>query len=143
MGEVVSIAARMEQAAQPGHALISPDTRRLAGSAIQVRSLGPQPVKGVPHPMELFELVGVSSDPRHGRSSPLDAGRFVGREAELTTLTQAFLALSRGLAASSLSAARQEQESHASSRSSYVVASMRDQTSSTAIRNLSVSVAIN
>jgi class 3 adenylate cyclase/tetratricopeptide (TPR) repeat protein len=90
MGEVVSIAARMEQSAQPGHALISPDTRRLAGSAIQVRSLGPQPVKGVPQPMELFELVGVSSDRRHARrSSPLDAGRFVGREAELKTLTQA------------------------------------------------------
>ena len=42
MGVAVSIAARMEQAAEAGHVVISPETKRLAGDGLEVRSLGLQ-----------------------------------------------------------------------------------------------------
>ena len=54
MGLAVSVAARMEQAAEAGRVVISPQTRRLAGDAVEVRSLGLQPVKGLEQPMELL-----------------------------------------------------------------------------------------
>jgi class 3 adenylate cyclase/tetratricopeptide (TPR) repeat protein len=90
MGQAVSVAARMEQTAEAGHALISSETRRLAGDVIEVRSLGVQPVRGVPEPMELFELLAVSANARHAHSLQWDAAsRFVGRETEVTLLCDA------------------------------------------------------
>ena len=90
MGEAVSIAARMEQAAEVGSVLISRETRRLAGDAFLVRSLGVQPVKGIRQPMELFRLLAPSLDAQHtSRLQRHTASSFVGRESEVTMLTQA------------------------------------------------------
>jgi class 3 adenylate cyclase/tetratricopeptide (TPR) repeat protein len=97
MGQAVSVAARMEQAAEAGHVLISPETRRLAGDVVQVRSLGVQPVKGVLQPMELFDLLAVSAAGQHAHRLQWDAAsRFVGREPEVTVLTQALLSALAG-----------------------------------------------
>ena len=90
MGEAVSVAARMEQAAEAGGAVISLETRRLAGAAIQVRPLGFQPVKGMPDPIELFALEGVSPRVQHSHRLHWDAASlFVGRETEAGLLAHA------------------------------------------------------
>jgi class 3 adenylate cyclase/tetratricopeptide (TPR) repeat protein len=89
-GVAVSVAARMEQVAEPGRAVISPETRRLAGDAIEVKALGPREIKGLPEPMELFELVATAADRHHAhRLAWDDASRFVGREPQVAMLASA------------------------------------------------------
>ena len=45
VGQTTHLAARMEQLADPGAIVITPDTLALAESYIEVKSLGPVPVK--------------------------------------------------------------------------------------------------
>src|SRR5262245_24618868 len=79
----------MEQLATPGSILLTADTLRLVEGLVQVTALGPVPVKGLPEPVEVFELVGASM--LRGRFQARVAGgltRFVGREPELAALVQ-------------------------------------------------------
>ena len=56
----------------------------------QVNALGPIPVKGLAEPVEVFELVGVTSVSRRLQATAARGlTRFVGRETELAALTQA------------------------------------------------------
>ena len=90
VGQTTHLAARMEQLATPGSSLLTADTLRLVEGLVQVTALGPIPVKGLPEPVEVFELVGAS--PLRGRFQARVAGgltRFVGREPELAALVQA------------------------------------------------------
>jgi len=94
VGQTTHLAARMEQLARPGTALLTADTLRLVEGYVEVKPLGPVPVKGLPEPIEVYELL------RAGRvRSRLQAAvargltRFVGRDAELEQLHQA---LARG-----------------------------------------------
>ena len=90
VGQTTHLAARMEQLATPGSILLTADTLRLVEGLVQVKALGPIPVKGLPEPVEIFELVGASSLRR--RFQARVAGgltRFVGRETELAALVQA------------------------------------------------------
>jgi class 3 adenylate cyclase len=73
----------MEQLAPPGSILLTADTLRLVEGLVQVTALGPIPVKGLPEPVEVFELVGAST--LRGRFQARVAGgmtRFVGRDTE-------------------------------------------------------------
>jgi hypothetical protein len=57
---------------------------------VQVNALGPIPVKGLTEPVEVFELVGVTSVRRRLQATAARGlTRFVGRETELAALTQA------------------------------------------------------
>jgi class 3 adenylate cyclase len=58
VGQTTHLAARMEQAAMPGSTLITADALRLAEGYIQVKALGPIPVKGLTGPIEVFEVTG-------------------------------------------------------------------------------------
>ncbi len=90
IGQTTHLAARMEQLATPGSILLTADTLRLVEGLVQVKALGPIPVKGLPEPVEVFELVGAST--LRGRFQARVAGgltRFVGRETELAALVQA------------------------------------------------------
>src|SRR5213593_4418871 len=51
VGQTTHLAARMEQLASPGSILLTPSTLALAEDFLQVRSLGPTPVKGVSEPV--------------------------------------------------------------------------------------------
>jgi class 3 adenylate cyclase len=90
VGQTTHLAARMEQLARPGTTLITPDTLRLVEGLVRVTALGPIPVKGLPAPVEVYELVGAS--PLRGR---FQAGvlrgltRFVGRDQELAIVQHA------------------------------------------------------
>ena len=77
----------MEQIADPGAVVITPDTLALVEGYVEVQSLGPVPVKGLSDPIDVYELTGIGSArtrlearTRHGLT------RFVGRAAELERL---------------------------------------------------------
>jgi hypothetical protein len=61
VGQTTHLAARMEQLAHPGSTLLTADTLRLVEGLVQVAALGPIPVKGLPAPVEVFELIGASA----------------------------------------------------------------------------------
>jgi class 3 adenylate cyclase/tetratricopeptide (TPR) repeat protein len=91
VGETAHLAARMEQLATPGTIRLTAATVRLVEGLVQVTALGPVPVKGLAEPVEVFELVGVSSVRRRLQAAAVRGlTRFVGRQHELETLHQAF-----------------------------------------------------
>jgi class 3 adenylate cyclase/tetratricopeptide (TPR) repeat protein len=90
VGQTTVLAARMEQMAKPGSVLMTVETLRLAEGSVQVRPLGPVPVKGLAQPVEVFELVGaMPSRTRLQAAASRGLPRFVGRQAELAALRQA------------------------------------------------------
>ncbi|PON18770.1 hypothetical protein C2W62_06225 [Candidatus Entotheonella serta] len=61
VGPTTHLAARMEQLSRPGSTRLSAATLRLVEGLVQVNALGLIPVKGLPEPVEVYELTGVSS----------------------------------------------------------------------------------
>jgi len=89
VGQTTHLAARMEQLATPGTIRLTAITLRLVEGLVQVQALGPFPVKGLPEPVEVFELVGVSTiRQRLQATAGRGLTRFVGRHPELATLQQ-------------------------------------------------------
>jgi class 3 adenylate cyclase len=90
VGQTTHLAARMEQLALPGSIRLTAATLRLAEGLVQVHTLGQFPVKGLPEPVEVFELVGASTTHRRLQASAARGlTRFVGRQQELMALQQA------------------------------------------------------
>src|SRR5438128_5583125 len=90
VGQTTHLAARMEQLARPGTALLTADTLRQVEGYIEVTPLGPVPVKGLQEPIEVYEL--LRAGPVRSRLQAAVARgltRFVGRDAELEQLRQA------------------------------------------------------
>jgi class 3 adenylate cyclase/tetratricopeptide (TPR) repeat protein len=90
VGQTTHLASRMEQLADPGRILLTTGTRALAEGFIEVRPLGPTPVKGLAGPVEVYELTGADV-PRSRLRASATRGltRFVGRTAEMTRLVDA------------------------------------------------------
>jgi class 3 adenylate cyclase/tetratricopeptide (TPR) repeat protein len=87
VGQTTHLAARMEQIADPGAIVITPNTLTLAEGYVEVRSLGPIPVKGLPDPLEIFELSGAGQARTRLQAAALRGlTRFVGRDAEVEHL---------------------------------------------------------
>ena len=90
VGDVVHLASRMEQIAEPGTINITGDTLRLAEGLVETRPLGAQPIKGISRPIEVYELTGIAAAPLVGRpASPLGLTPFTNRKTELEMLHQA------------------------------------------------------
>jgi class 3 adenylate cyclase/pimeloyl-ACP methyl ester carboxylesterase len=90
VGQTTHLAARMEQMAKPGSALVTGDTLKLAEGFVQVRPLGAVPVKGLETPTPVYELTGiVPARSRFQASTARGLTRFVGRDGELQQLAQA------------------------------------------------------
>jgi tetratricopeptide (TPR) repeat protein len=90
VGQTTHLAARMEQFARPGTALLTADTLRLVEGYVEVQPLGPIPVKGLQAPVAVYEL--RRAGPVRSRLQAAVARgltRFVGRQTELATLHQA------------------------------------------------------
>jgi class 3 adenylate cyclase/tetratricopeptide (TPR) repeat protein len=87
VGQTTHLAARMEQLAPPGTVRLTGDTVRLAEGYVEMRSLGPIPVKGLPDPIEIFELTGAGQARTRLQAAALRGlTRFVGRDAEIEHL---------------------------------------------------------
>ncbi|MFJ9635586.1 adenylate/guanylate cyclase domain-containing protein [Streptomyces sp. NPDC101178] len=92
-GEVVNIAARLEQNAGPGEILIGPQTLLAAGPTVQAEPTGPLHLKGKRESVEAYRLLALGADdPELLRR--FDAP-FVGRTTELGSLESALAATVR------------------------------------------------
>jgi class 3 adenylate cyclase/tetratricopeptide (TPR) repeat protein len=90
VGQTTHLAARMEQLATPGSIRLTAATLRLVEGLVQVNALGRFPVRGLPEPVEVFELVGASAVRRRLQAAATRGlTRFVGRQQELAALQQA------------------------------------------------------
>ena len=87
VGQTTHLAARLEQLATPGTVRLTGATVRLAEGYVEVRSLGPIPVKGLADPVEIFELTGAGQARTRLQAAALRGlTRFVGRDAEVEHL---------------------------------------------------------
>ena len=84
-GDAVNVAARLEQAAQPGEVLIGEPTLVLVREAAEVEPVAPLALKGKREPVPAYRLVSVRDAPERRHDA-----RFVGRERELALLRDAW-----------------------------------------------------
>jgi len=87
-GDAVNVAARLEQAAEPGVILIGESTQRLLSGAVTSELAGPVEAKGKAEPLRAWRLLGVEPG-AEAVARRLDS-QMVGRERERTVLLQAF-----------------------------------------------------
>jgi class 3 adenylate cyclase/tetratricopeptide (TPR) repeat protein len=98
LGPPVHLASRMERMAQPGQALLTAQTRRMAEGFVDTEPLGLMAVRGLDEPVDVHRLLGRSRAvgtwiPRGRRQLT----RFVGRDRELATLRLGLDAATRGV----------------------------------------------
>src|SRR6476620_861671 len=79
-GDAVNVAARLEQAAEPGEILIGEETYRLTRDAAAVDVLEPRLLKGKSEPVVAYRLQSVDGAEGFARNTP---GTMVGRAREL------------------------------------------------------------
>jgi class 3 adenylate cyclase/tetratricopeptide (TPR) repeat protein len=90
VGQTMHLAARMEQLADPGTVLLAPASLALAEDFVQVKSLGPMPVKGLSEPVEVYELMGANpARSRFQAHAARGLTKFVGRTCEIAQLGEA------------------------------------------------------
>jgi class 3 adenylate cyclase/tetratricopeptide (TPR) repeat protein len=97
VGQTTHLAARMEQLALPGTIRLPAATLGLVEGLVRVTTLGPIPIKGLPEPVEVFELLGATPVRRRLQAAAARGlTRFVGRDQELAMLTQTLAQAARG-----------------------------------------------
>jgi class 3 adenylate cyclase len=85
-GDAVNVAARLEQAANPGDVIIGASTYRLVRDAIEAEPIPALELKGKAEPVEAYRLIGLNEQqPIRRHDTPL-----VGRQSELRILGEAF-----------------------------------------------------
>ncbi|RKH63783.1 adenylate/guanylate cyclase domain-containing protein [Corallococcus sp. AB049A] len=77
VGETVNLASRLSSRAQAGEVLISDAVHALVGPRIGSESVGELVVKGIPHPVRVWRVLGTCDD------APEHLAPFVGRAREL------------------------------------------------------------
>jgi len=82
-GDAVNVAARLEQAAEPGEVLLGAPTLALAGDAVEVEPVEPLELKGKAEPVPAYRLLNVLEAPERRHEA-----LFVGRERELALLRE-------------------------------------------------------
>ena len=87
VGQATHLAARMEQLADPGAIVITPDTLSLVEGYVAVNPLGPVAVKGLADPVDICEVTGAGpARTRLQAAARRGLTRFVGRDAEVEHL---------------------------------------------------------
>jgi len=90
VGQTTHLAARMEQLANPGSIRLTGATLRLAEGYVEVKPLGPVPVKGLSEPVEVYEATGAGAvRSRLQAAAARGLTRFVGRDTEVEQLRKA------------------------------------------------------
>src|SRR5947208_291726 len=87
-GEAVTLAARLQQAAEPGQLLLGPAAHRLTLGRVEVEDLGPVELKGLEQPLWVWRALGTSGS-GGARPRTLEAP-LVGRDAELELLSNTY-----------------------------------------------------
>ena len=90
VGQTVHLAARMEQMANPGSVLTTAETVQLAEGYVDVKPLGPLPVKGLAESIAVYEVIGAgAARTRLQAAARRGLTSFVDREVELEQLRSA------------------------------------------------------
>jgi class 3 adenylate cyclase/tetratricopeptide (TPR) repeat protein len=84
-GDAVNVAARLEQAADPGEVLIGAGTLALVREAVETEPVEPLTLRGKSEPVPAFRLLTVLGELARRSATPM-----VGRETELRRLRDAF-----------------------------------------------------
>ena len=90
VGHTTHLAGRMQQLARPGTTLLTEATLASAEGYVEVKALGPTPVRGLTEPVPIYEMVRAgSARTRLHASMARGLTRFVGRDAEIDQLRAA------------------------------------------------------
>lgn len=90
IGETTHLASRMEQIALPGTIRMARNTLELAEGFVQVKELGPIPIKGLEEAVEAYELTGTTTTrTRFQAALARGLAEFVGRQTEMESLARA------------------------------------------------------
>jgi class 3 adenylate cyclase/tetratricopeptide (TPR) repeat protein len=84
-GDAVNVAARLEQAAEPGEVLLGDPTLAIVHEAVEVEPVDPLELKGKAEPVPAHRLLRVLEAPERSHET-----RFVGRERELALIREAW-----------------------------------------------------
>ena len=87
-GDAVNVAARLEQAAQPGEVLLGQETLGLVRDAVEVEAIPPLTLKGKSEPVPAFRLLAVG--PGGPAITRRNRAEMVGRERQRKLLEHAF-----------------------------------------------------
>lgn len=87
LGLAPNVAARLQAIAEPGTIVVSDVFRRLVEGFFTYDDIGRQPIKGVSEPMQLYVVTGIDTHSRHQASSVSGLTKFVGREEEISRLS--------------------------------------------------------
>jgi len=89
VGETPNLAARLQTLAEPGSIVVSESTRRLLGKGFELKTLGPQELKGFRTPIHAWSVVREIENVSRFEASHSDAMTpFVGREDEIALLME-------------------------------------------------------
>jgi ABC-type oligopeptide transport system substrate-binding subunit/class 3 adenylate cyclase len=89
MGDAINLAARMEQAAEPGTILITEGTHKLIAPLFEIKARGPIEVKGKREPVPVYRVLAAKAAPGKVRGIAGLESPLVGREAEFAALREA------------------------------------------------------
>jgi class 3 adenylate cyclase/tetratricopeptide (TPR) repeat protein len=84
-GDAVNVAARLEQAAEPGEVLLGEPTLELVREAVEAEPVEPLELKGKTQPVPAHRLVHLREAPERRHETP-----FVGRDRELALIREAW-----------------------------------------------------
>src|SRR5262245_42214546 len=97
VGQTTHLAARMEQLAAPDTIAVTGATLVLAEGFVEVKSLGPTPIKGLAEAVEVYEVTGAGqARSRLQAAARRGLTRFVGRDTEVEHLRRVLDQVSGG-----------------------------------------------
>jgi len=96
MGDAINVAARMEQAAQPGTVQVADDTHRLIEPLFDFEDLGLSEVRGKTEPVRAFRVAGQKAVPGRLRGIEGLSAPLIGRDSEMSVMRQVLEKLCQG-----------------------------------------------
>jgi class 3 adenylate cyclase/tetratricopeptide (TPR) repeat protein len=85
-GEAVNVAARLQQAAEPGQVLLGPAAHRLTLGRVEVEDVGPVELKGLGRELWTWRALSGKAEEVH----PMQQAPLVGRDSELELLQNTY-----------------------------------------------------
>ncbi len=92
LGDIVNVASRLEQSADPGTVVIGENTLRMVRGGFRVKRLDPAHVKGKAEKIQLYAVEGVIESPGRVRYQSADSlvTVMVGRDEELENIVEQY-----------------------------------------------------
>lgn len=97
IGDTVNLASRLEEAARPGHILVSESVYRATVANIEYAPAAPLVLKGYDEPVQAYEVLRLRQHAGSARGVPGLEAPLIGRDAEMEALKGLIPALENGL----------------------------------------------